>query len=499
MHMHRQRPRPDPEPERQTHPEPESETYAQADSDKELLDMLVDQHLAAAQQSREYNKALEMGLQEVREVLKANLRESGYLPPEPSPLVAARTLSNFAQEARERMEGMPTDDYSKAFVEAIATVEQELASENRDALDFVFRLSAGMRISVPAFSKAAAILKRLDSIIDRAKVSTEPPVTSPQVAAKMQELERFLSQHWTADARRGILAIHADEESQTTVLQIGIARYGPIYITVPRVLRPEDVALRSLRELLGRAGVFQDEVDPLAVIDGSYQRLNFNSIFAGTRVIRAPSGDTSRLAANLQKTAQRERLSRDNTVIINSAPATREQYRAVFPQDRTGQHWAAWGGEAEEWNRVTENAKFGHTAEASRETVLQALTQKENVIVLVAHSDGETLFMPDPRPNGTTISGAYLREHREEIAANSPFVYLFCCEAGDLSNLENFASTLLDCGAAGVVASQTILGAAEGRKMLGRLLEEDRGAPPIEDFWQAVRDTEFSEMEVFLA
>lgn len=131
--------------------------------------------------------------------------------------------------------------------------------------------------------------------------------------------------------------------------------------------------------------------------------------------------------------------------------------------------------------------------------MLTALTHKENVIVIVAHSDGESLFMLDPRPKGTQISADYLREHREEIKANSPFVYLFSCEAGNLRNLENFASTLLECGAAGVVASQSQLGAAEGRTMLRRLRDEDRGSPPIEDCWRAMRDIDFFEMEVFLA
>ena len=139
-------------------------------------------------------------------------------------------------------------------------------------------------------------------------------------------------QEWIEDAGRGVLAIYADEESQTTVLQIGIAQYGPVYITVPRVQRPDDVAVRSLRELLGRVGAFQAEVDPLAVIDGAYQALNFNSLFMNTRVVRAASGDTARLAANLEKARARQRLSPKNTLIINSSPATLEQYLRVFPQ-----------------------------------------------------------------------------------------------------------------------------------------------------------------------
>jgi hypothetical protein len=495
MHMQRQRLQPQPQAQAQTRPQ------AQPEPDPEEEPQVTLQQPSPTEwkpMGRE--EMIATGEQEVRSVVEEELRHAGYLPPAPPPLLARRTLKAFAEEARERLKVLPANDESaSAFREAIAIVEQEVERDSKVALKFFERLSAELSPSVPPLSRAKAIFKRLDAIIDRATISLEPPAASKEVAEKMRDVERFLAQEWAGNVERGVVAIYADEESQTTVVQIGIAQYGPIYITVPRVLRPDDVALRSLRDLLGRVDAFHDEVDPLAVIDGSYQALNFNSLFMQSRVIRAPSGNTARLAANLEKTLERTRLSPDNTVIINSSPATREEYLSVFPADREARHWAAWGEEAEQWNRVTESGDFGHTGEASREAVLDALTHKENVIVIVAHSDGKTLFMPDPRPRGTTISADYLREHREQITANSPFVYLFSCEAGDLANLENFASTLLECGAAGVVASQTILGAAEGRTMLSRLLDEKRGEPPIEDFWQAMRDVKFFEMEVFLA
>jgi hypothetical protein len=497
MHMQRQR-QPEPEPERQTEPQvhqPEPDV-----SDDFELDLALQQAPPRAPKPMTREERIAIGKKEVKWVVDEKLRNAGYLPPAPPPLLAMRTLEAFAEESREHLKSFPAGDESvSAFREAIAIVKQETEEDSKVALRFFEKLSAKLPPGVASLSRAKAIFSRLDAIIDRATISLAPPAASKQVAEKMLDVERFLGQEWARDVHRGVLAIYADEESQTTVLQIGIAQYGPIYITVPRVMRPDDVALRSLRELLGRVGAFHDEVDPLAVIDGSYPALNFNSLFMNSRVIRAPSGNTDRLAANLQKTLERKRLSPGNTTIINSSPATREEYLSIFPADRQARHWAAWGEEAVEWNRVAARGAFGHTDEASREAVLQALTEKENVIVIVAHSDGKTLFMPDPRPDGTTISADYLREHREEITANSPFVYLFSCEAGNLANLENFASTLLECGAAGVAASQSVLGAAEGRTMLSRLLDEKRGQPPIEDFWQAMRDVNFFEMEVFLA
>lgn len=430
---------------------------------------------------------------EIKEQLNHVLTHMGYMPPTPSPFLMTRTFRAIAQEVQ---------NYAKEnceLAEALSLMEHELEAEHGVAQGFFEQIRQNVSKSTSLTARVKTLLQHVDPIIGKAVLSIDVPNTSEKLKTKMLEIEKFLAENWVAEKGRGVLAIHVDEESQTTILQIGIAEYGPIYLTVPKVLRPNDVALNSLRELLQRTEPFSDTVDPLAVINGSYQGINFSEIFRQSRVMRAPSGDTSRLRANITETSQRARLSAGNTVIINSAPATREEYLRVFPNDRAARHWAAWGGESQEWNAVATSANFGTSSEASRAAVLAALSHAENVVVIVAHCDGQTLFMPDPPPGGTTISAGYLRDHREEITANKPFVYLFSCEAGNLANLENFASTLLECGASGVIASQTTLQAGEGRDLFQRLLAENRGQPPIEDFWSVSRDSGFFEMEVFLA
>lgn len=417
------------------------------------------------------------------------LGQMGYIPPDPSPFLMTRVLGTIAQEV-----GVDPD-----VREAMSLLKREMESHYELSYDFLEQIRESLSSSSPMISQISALFKRLDPIIDRASISIDMPPAPPALEARMLRIERFLAQNWVEEEHRGILAIHIDEESQTTILQIGIAQHGPIYISVPRILRPEDVALNSIAALMERIKPFRAGVDPIAVINGSYQALNYNAIFGNSRVIRAPSGDTLRLAANIHETANRDRLAIDNTVILNSSPRTLEEYTRVFPDDRRGRGWNVWGNEAELWNGTVSQAQFLMAPEASREAFLAALTQTENVVVIVAHCDGKSLFMPAPPPDGTVVTAEYLLENREQIAANSPFVYLFSCEAGDLANLQNFASTLLDCGASGVVASQTILGAAEGRTLLARLLGEQRGSPPIEDFWRAMRETDFFEMEVFLA
>jgi hypothetical protein len=205
---------------------------------------------------------------------------------------------------------------------------------------------------------------------------------------------------------------------------------------------------------------------------------------------------------NIKECGQRERLSVENTTILNSAPKSHEECRRIFPGRDV---WHAWRDEANLWNSTVASTNFStsQVQEASRESVLLALARQKNVIVIMAHceerEDGQRIYMPDPAPQGSVVTRADLLANREQIAANAPFVYLFSCEAGDLSNLRNIASTLLECGAAGVVASQTGVDGIGERPLLRRLLYEGRGAPPIEDFHKAIREVNYLNMEVYLA
>jgi hypothetical protein len=447
-----------------------------------------------AAETRKQTLLVARAQEKVHRAIEIVLQEMGYLPPKAPPFAEMRVLTRLKGEV-VRLDRAPEHEPLR---EAVSSIEQQMARDHVGSAVFLEQLHKELHGPQSLVGRLKTFVGRIDGTIDHASVSLEPPETIPALRARMQRVERFLAEPWRNEERRGVLAIHVDEETRQTVLQIGVAQYGALYITIPRVLRPDEVAQNSLRELIGRLEVFSSVADPMAVINGAYQRLNFNYLFPG-RVIRAPSGDTSRLAANLVETAVRERLSTENTTILNSAPATADEYVRIFPEDRLGIGWRAWGDEATRWENATSRTGFTSAPEASRDALLAALMQKQNVIVILAHCDGKSLYMPHPEPDGTKVTAEYLLEHRAEIAANKPFVYLFSCEAGDLANVENLASTLLDCGAAGVLASQTILGAAEGRRLLERLLDERRKAPPIEDIWDSMKDTGFLEMEVFLA
>jgi hypothetical protein len=419
-----------------------------------------------------------------------NLTKEGYNPPRPPPFVIFRQLAKCT-----------LDEKDSDNLKLIKEIEHEFYDEHGSAFKFIDELSR--QIKDPSLqsivTRAQMFIGRVHKGIDKASISILAPTVAPALQVRMQRYEIFCAGTWSESDHRAILSVHVDTEAKNTIFQLCTAEHGPIYITVPGVLSPEEVANRSIDALLRRLSGFAQFVDPLAVVNGAHQSLNYNYIFADSRVIRAPSGNLERLTENLMVTSTRDRLSAENTAIINSAPKTEDEYRRVFPADETATHFGAWEGEAEQWEALVRGNGFDVSAEASRQQLIEALTQKENVIVLVAHCDGKQFFMPQPPPKGSIVTTEYIREYKSAIAANRPFVYLFSCEAGRVDKLENFASVLLECGASGVVASQSILGAAEGRMFLDRITQERRGTPPIEDAWTAMSETDFREMEIFLA
>jgi hypothetical protein len=424
-------------------------------------------------------------------MLQETLTKQGYMPPQPAPLLWRRALAAVKREVLSRLS-------DSVFSTAFTALGREIEARCKNSYRYLEQLRESLDAPFSLLQKIMSLSTKVHKIIAQAMVGMEMPEVAPSLKKKMDEVELFLAGDWAEKKQRGVLAVHVDEESKQTILQIGVAEHGPIYITIPDVLRPEDRALKAIREMLNRLAPFSSEVDPMAVIDGSYQSLNYNEIFLNTRVVRAPSGNTKRLAQNMQTTAQRERLSPDNTEIINSVPGSREEYIGVFKEDNPARA-TQWRDEAENWNTTAVANRFAPSPEASREAMLAALTESQNVIVIVAHCDGQSIFLPAPPPDGSEVDANYLLAHREEIAANAPFVYLFSCEGGKLSNLQNFASTLLECGASGVVASQSTVGLAQGRELLSRLLDEKRDKPPIEDYFKAMREVNFLDMEVFLA
>lgn len=445
--------------------------------------------------------------------LRKQLSHYGYMTrPDflsPSPLAILRATNTLKNQI--------TDEHGEGWEQLI----DELAEKYSASKTFSYAINDTMEKRplvlhvISRFSpEIADLLEGVDGLLNKANLSMYMPPASNKIINLMRDFELLLARDWRTDEpKRGIFTIHEDIESQTTIIQLGIAEYGCLYLTLPGIIEPRKKAMQSLMTLLGRLEPFTSEVDPLAIINGSLQHVNYNAFFPNKRIIRATSGNINRLINNSKIIETREQLTPQNTIIFNSTPSTLGEFQTTFPNRRNDVAWEAWRDEAADWENSIANASFASASNVSKESVVNALSTKENVIVIVAHCDGDNIYMQDPRPNGTIVTSEYLLQHKEQISTNKPFVYLFSCEAANLTNMGNFtssepsehidmgnfASTLLECGVAGVVAPQKSVFPDDSRIFFTRIIGRHRKAPPLEDFWSAMKSESFYDMEVFLA
>jgi len=97
------------------------------------------------------------------------------------------------------------------------------------------------------------------------------------------------------------------------------------------------------------------------------------------------------------------------------------------------------------------------------------------------------------------LSADQIIARKEEISANKPIVYLFCCETAEISNLKNFSQVLLDCGAAAVIAPQTKIEAERSVDYFESIIDsKSKGSNSLTNVKRAEGSSKYSEMEVWL-
>jgi hypothetical protein len=264
-------------------PQPQNQSQARAKAQARAEEQARSKAEAEARAEAEVQAHLESQLESI-------LTDMGYKPPTPPPLLSARALEIVTREGQT---GDPV------FSVTLTAVKRQIEHDYKLSYEYLAKLKMSLIVS-PAEQWINRLGFRVHQSINQATVSIEIPEVASSLNEKMREIELFLAGNWVKEKHRGVLAIHIDEASQSTILQIGIAEHGPIYITIPGILRPEDMAERSIKVLLNRLPAFHNLVDPMAVINGAHQGLVYNKVFLKTRVIRAPSGNISQLALNVK-------------------------------------------------------------------------------------------------------------------------------------------------------------------------------------------------------
>jgi hypothetical protein len=342
-------------------------------------------------------------------------------------------------------------------------------------------------------------LGKLIELLRKCVVSiSAPELGSPAkeaVASACKFLRRAWSGHLEQD-KQGLFSVHRC--AGKTIIHLGSSAFGSIFITLPQSLAPEAMAEAFLSEIRSVTSRFIPKNGTLAVVDGDHQNVNYQRVFESSIVVRSVKDDCEKLAINLNEMLEREAPDSNNTALHLGLPANQDELNSVFKKG--GADWDMWQEVAPHWTDRANRHGFDRIASASSQQVLDSLTTSKNVIIVVAHGDDRTIYLPAPPPEGSELSTDQVIARKEEISANKPIVYLFCCETAEISNLKNFSQVLLDCGAAAVIAPQTKIDAERSIDFFEGIVDTKTRSRnnSLTNIKGAERSSKYSEMEIWL-
>jgi hypothetical protein len=183
------------------------------------------------------------------------------------------------------------------------------------------------------------------------------------------------------------------------------------------------------------------------------------------------------------------------TAIVNALPRTTDELATLgFSKEE----WPAWQGVYERFAALAPGTSETKTATATKASALTALSSRECVLFVYAHSDGATIRFP----NGEVLHVEDIASISDAIRQNRPRVFLFSCESGRATDAGSFAKSLLDAGAGAVVAPATLISVDDAYKLMRALVSELLQNPKstVEDaFRKAIKAGTGAGMEVWLS
>ena len=303
-------------------------------------------------------------------------------------------------------------------------------------------------------------------------------------------------------AQAVVVTVCQDVAYGQTVVRVCGRDMAEMNIVLPGLLKPMEVARAiigalapSLRKCLGSRR-------PVVIFDGDCEDLNMKEVFEGVQVIRSLGQDVPSSAAAIRDFVGHPAPTAANAVIVGGLPATLEESARVFRSaTEASDVWETWADVAPRWERAVRDTSFtqAHATGASKADVLKALVEKSHVIMIVAHAETEEIFLPQPPPTGSSVTGQDLRLIKDQISANGPLVYLFCCETAAIDKLESMSRVLLECGVAGVVAPRLKLSERRARElMLALARPREPAASALDALTEAEAQSGCTDMETFV-
>lgn len=215
--------------------------------------------------------------------------------------------------------------------------------------------------------------------------------------------------------------------------------------------------------------------------DGDLTGLNFQRVFPNARVYRTQGTDVEAILRRRQR-LESLKINLADVAVLNGIPDTADGVEKI---GMNVGDTAKWRAANDRW-RTTVEKRGAVATSANADTLLAALGSNPVVVVLVAHSDGVSIYLPDSSRFDVTSLSA---EVRQAIARNAPVVWLFSCRTGSIRDGQSLAQGLLDAGASSVIAPVGNIEAEGSAAVLDRFLEGiSKGKLLLDALDDALRD-----------
>lgn len=202
---------------------------------------------------------------------------------------------------------------------------------------------------------------------------------------------------------------------------------------------------RLLREKLADISAkFNNPNQIVLISSGDVNSVSFQSLFPNAIPLNVEKMNEARILKNLSIFTDPPIFTPETGRVINGVPL-REEVVNVDPS----QNPDAWIGKKDMFSATITKAGYNHIDKPSSTQIKSALSEAPSVLIVVAHSDGQKLYLPD----GTQFDLAVLSEQeRLAISARNPLVILLSCDTAASTDGISFAQRLLELGPRMVIA-----------------------------------------------
>jgi hypothetical protein len=299
------------------------------------------------------------------------------------------------------------------------------------------------------------------------------------------------------------MSVFRNQFNGLSVIQLCFPRFGSVLVRIDSPLDPVQAAREHLFRLRYAFAKILGKSTPISILNGDLRDLNFKDVLPGKPLVRAArTEDQALVKSRIQRATTRSPIRPETSAVISGLPQTPEELRNLFPRDEGtsldtgGPSWAVWRNQFTDWRGSISAAGFELGDEAlSSEGMLKALSERQDVIVLIAHAASDKLYFPD----GTQVTPEDILSRKEEISKNAPSVYLFCCEAAKFEQgARNVVEALLDAGASSVTAPQIRINAHSSRMLCAAFLLRAKSSVPIEALAAAEAETNNTDLETWV-